>query len=217
MSSEVKKFWNIKLERIKENLEENNFECFLAQDRYEAKELVLNSIIPGLKPETISWGGSVTFKDTGLYEALRSNQECSVMDTYDKSAGPEAAYELRRQALLSDLFVCGTNAITEQGFLVNLDMFGNRVGAIAFGPRNVLILTGRNKVVADIDEAMDRIKDYAAPANTMRLDKKTPCAKTAYCHDCNSPDRICNVWTITEKSFPKGRIIVVLINEDMGL
>jgi hypothetical protein len=95
-------------------------------------------------------------------------------------------------------------------------MIGNRVGALTFGPKNVVVVVGRNKLVLGLEEGMQRIKDYVAPVNTMRLDKKTPCAKTGECHDCSSPDRICNTWTITEKSFPKGRIIVILVNEELG-
>ena len=112
--------------------------------------------------------------------------------------------------------ITGTNALTETGKLVNLDMIGNRVAAITFGPRSVVILVGRNKIVPDVEEATFRVKNYAAPVNAMRLDKKTPCAETSYCHDCKSPERICNSWSIVEKSFPKGRIKVVLINEDLG-
>jgi MinD superfamily P-loop ATPase len=91
------------------------------------------------------------------------------------------------------------------------------VGALTFGPKHVVILVGRNKIVSDLDEAMWRIRNYVAPINAMRLDKKVPCVKTSYCEDCKSPDRICNTWTITEKSYPKGRVKVVLINEDLGL
>ena len=118
--------------------------------------------------------------------------------------------------MLVDLFVTGTNAVTESGQLVNLDMIGNRVGAVTFGPKHVIILVGRNKIVPDLESAMFRVQNYAAPVNTMRLDKKTPCAKTSFCADCKSPDRICNYWTITEKSFPKNRVKIVLINKDMG-
>jgi hypothetical protein len=125
--------------------------------------------------------------------------------------------ERRRRALLVDLFITGTNAITECGKLVNLDMVGNRVAAIAFGPKNVVILAGRNKIVPDIAGAMSRIMDYAAPINAIRHEFKTPCVATARCSNCKSPQRLCNTWTITERSFPKGRIKVVLINEDLGL
>jgi hypothetical protein len=159
----------------------------------------------------------MTFLSTRLYNTIKENSELEVLDTFDKNISAEENSELRRQALLVDLFITGTNAVTETGLLVNLDMIGNRVGGLTFGPKNVIILMGRNKIVMDLDEAMYRIKNYVAPTNAMRLDKKTPCVKTSYCEDCKSPDRICNTWTITEKSFPKGRVKVVLINEDLGL
>jgi hypothetical protein len=158
----------------------------------------------------------MTFTDAGLYKALKARRGIEVLDTFDKKKPRKELQELRRQALLVDLFITGTNAVTETGQLVNLDMYGNRVGAITFGPKYVVILVGRNKVVPDLEEAMFRIKNYAAPVNAMRLDKKTPCVKTSHCEECRSPGRICNTWAITEKSFPKGRIKVVLINEDMG-
>ena len=137
----------------------------------------------------------------------------------DRREGLDAAASLerRRQALLADLFITGANAITEKGQLVNLDMYGNRVAGLTFGPKHVIVMAGRNKIVPDLQAAMNRIKAIAAPANTMRLDKKTPCVKTGVCQECKSPDRICNVWTITEKSFPKGRIKVILIDDELGL
>jgi len=140
----------------------------------------------------------------------------TVLDTYDRTIPPEENLERRRQALHVDLFFMGTNAVTEDGRLVNLDMIGNRVAALTFGPKRVIVLAGRNKIVCDLEDAMVRVKNYAAPVNAMRLDKKTPCAATSFCDECKSPDRICNTWTITEKSFPKGRVKVVLINEDLG-
>jgi L-lactate utilization protein LutB len=130
---------------------------------------------------------------------------------------PEEKTQLRRDALQSDLFFSGTNAVTEKGQLVNLDSLGNRVAGITFGPKHVVIIVGRNKIVPTLDDAIDRIKCIAAPTNAKRLKKDTPCAKTGKCDDCNSPDRICNTWTITEKSKPVGRIRIVIINEDLGL
>ena len=173
-------------------------------------------ILPKTGAKSVSWGGSLTFTSTGLYDAIKDRPGLEILDVFDKGLSGEKKSELRRRALLVDLFITGTNAVTETGKLVNLDMYGNRVAAITFGPKNVVILVGRNKIVPDVDEGMFRIKNYAAPINSMRLDKKTPCVKTSYCEDCKSPDRICNTWTITEKSFPKGRVKVVLINEDMG-
>ena len=201
---------------LKETLTENNFEVFVAQNTDEAKSIVLEKIIPEIAPKSVSWGGSLTFVATGLYDIFKNNNDLNVLDTYDKTLSPEESLERRRQSLLVDLFITGSNAVTEAGQLVNLDMIGNRVGALTFGPKTVIILVGRNKIVPDLDEAMFRIKNYAAPVNTMRLDKKTPCAKTSFCGDCKSPDRICNTWTITEKSFPKKRVKIILINKDLG-
>ena len=217
MEKPIVNYWQGRLKELKEALETNNFEVFLADNGAEAKRIVQEEILPKTGAKTVSWGGSMTFTATGLHDALKSAAGLEVVDTFDKSKSSEEKLELRRQALLSDLFITGTNAVTEDGMLVNLDMMGNRVGALTFGPKHVVILVGRNKIVSDLDEAMWRIRNYVAPINAMRLDKKVPCVKTSYCEDCKSPDRICNTWTITEKSYPKGRVKVVLINEDLGL
>lgn len=216
METPIHHYWDLRLKTVKQRLEANQFDVYLADNKDLAKKLAYETIIPAMAPKTISWGGSMTFVATRLYEALKNDPRYTVLDTYDKSLAPAESIQRRRESLLVDLFITGSNAITEDGHLVNLDMIGNRVAAITFGPRNVLILVGRNKIVADRHAAMARIKDYAAPVNVMRLDKKTPCGKTGRCDDCSSPDRICNTWTITEKSFPKHRVKVMLINEEMG-
>ncbi len=216
MEKPIENYWKTRLAELKETLTENSFEVFVAENTDEAKSIVLEKIIPEIAPKSVSWGGSLTFVATGLYDIFKKNNDLNILDTYDKSLSPEKSLERRRQSLLVDLFITGSNAVTETGQLVNLDMIGNRVGALTFGPKNVIILVGRNKIVPDLDEAMFRIKNYAAPVNTMRLDKKTPCAKTSFCADCKSPDRICNTWTITEKSFPKKRVKIILINKDLG-
>lgn len=217
MDKPVHQYWHLRLQNLKTTLGKNHFEVYEAADIQQAYDLVLNSIIPAICPASISWGGSMTFVQSGLYSTLKKQENVTIIDTYDKKIPPEKLSDRRRRALLVDLFITGSNAITETGHLINLDMIGNRVAALTFGPRNVLLLVGRNKIVPDLKAAMQRVKDYAAPANVLRLDKKTPCSKTARCDDCNSPDRICNSWTITEKSFPRGRIKVVLINQDLGL
>jgi L-lactate utilization protein LutB len=217
MEKPIENYWQYRLKDLKETLESNNFRVFVAQNTGEAKRIVLEEILPKTGAKTVSWGGSMTFLATGLYDAVKNMSGLEVLDTFDKSKSAEENLELRRRGLLTDLFITGTNAVTESGMLVNLDMIGNRVGGITFGPKDVVILVGRNKIVSDLDEAMWRIKNYVAPTNAMRLDKNTPCVKTSFCEDCKSPDRICNNWTITEKSFPKGRVKIVLINEDLGL
>ncbi len=214
MSNPVDNYWHLRLINLKKRLEENNFEVFLASSAEVAKEIVTKNILPNIPFKTVSWGGSMTFGATGIADALR---DVTIIDPYEPNISPEEAYERRRQALLADLYFTGTNAVTEDGRLINLDMTGNRVGALNFGPKNVIVLVGRNKIVAGLEEGMARIKEIAAPANAMRLNKKTPCATTSVCQDCKSAERICNVWTVTEKSFPKKRIKVVLINQDLGL
>ncbi len=216
MEKPIDNFWRTRLTDLKEVLDSNNFETFVAENVDEAKKIVLEKIIPEISPTSVSWGGSLTFTATGLYDTLKKRGDLKVLDTFEKNLTPEESLERRRRSLLVDLFITGSNAVTETGQLVNLDMIGNRIGGITFGPKNVIILAGRNKIVPDLDAAMFRIKNYAAPVNTMRLDKKTPCAKTSYCEECKSPDRICNTWTITEKSFPKGRVKVILINDNLG-
>jgi len=190
----IEHYSKIRLAELKKALVANNFEVFLADDAKEAKKIALGTIIPEIKPESISWGGSMTFTASGLYDALKNYNEVKVIDTYDTSIPQEEMLddtsipqeemlERRRQALLTDLFITGTNAVTESGQLVNLDMIGNRIAALTFGPKFVIVMLGRNKIVKDVKAAMDRIKNYTAPANTMRLDKKTPCAATSYCDE----------------------------------
>ena len=211
------RYWQLRLAAAAAALAKNHFEVFVAESLGAAKERVLQDILPAVNARSISWGGSMTFVESGLYDLLKASDTMEVIDTFDRTLPMEVFMERRRQALLTDLFFTGTNAVTDTGKLVNLDMLGNRVAALTFGPRNVVVLAGRNKLVPDIAAAMDRIKDFAAPVNAMRLDKKTPCSKTGVCEDCSSPERICNTWTITEKAFPKGRVKIVLIDEDLGL
>ncbi len=216
MNEPIEHFWSLRLAELKEELERNNFEVFLAATAREAGELVIQKILPESGAKTVSYGGSMTMKAAGLHDALLEQKEVEVLRPDAPNQSMEEKLECRRQGLLVDFFISGTNAVTESGHLVNLDMIGNRVAAITFGPKQVVILVGRNKIVPSLDAAMYRIKEYASPVNAMRLDCKTPCVKTSHCEDCSSPGRICNSWTITEKSFPKGRIKVILINEELG-
>jgi len=216
MEQPAANYWSIRLKKLAHQLESNNFDVFLVDNAEDAAQLVIDKLIPELNPQRISWGGSMTFTASGLYDQLKQREDMEVLDTFDKTVPPEIFLERRRQSLLADLFITGTNAVTEDGQLVNLDMIGNRVAGLTFGPKHVLVLVGRNKIVPDLDDAMFRVKNFAAPVNAMRLDKKTPCVKTSTCEECKSPDRICNTWTITEKSFPKGRVKVVLINDEVG-
>lgn len=216
MENPIGQYWKVRLDELRVQLEKNNFEVFLAESAAEAGRLVMEKILPASGARTVSYGGSMTMKSAGLHDALLECKDIELLRPDEPNLSLEQKLERRRQGLLVDFYISGTNAVTEAGHLVNLDMIGNRVGAITFGPKNVVILVGRNKIVPDLDSAMYRIKEYASPVNAMRLDCKTPCVKTSHCEDCISPGRICNSWTITEKSFPKARIKVVLINEELG-
>jgi len=217
MDQLLQNFWEIRIGDVKGALEANHFEVFTASNLEGAKNIVMEDILPKSKPASISWGGSMTFTSSGICEAIIATRKITIIDTTAKDVPHAEKIERRRHALLVDLFFTGTNAVTEDGQLVNLDMIGNRIGGLTFGPKEVVVLAGRNKIVPDLEEAMFRIKNYVAPLNAMRLDMKTPCVKTGRCEDCKSPSRICNTWTITEKSFPKGRVKIILINEDLGL
>ena len=214
---QISKYWERRLSDCKNSLEKNNFDAFIAETPSEAKRIVIDKILPLIDIKSVSWGDSLTLYSTEILEYFRSKSEIKLIETFAENISRQKIMERRRKAILADLFFTGTNALVDSGMLVNLDMIGNRVGGITFGPKYVVIMVGRNKIVQNLDEAMKRIKNIAAPQNAIRHSQKTPCVKTSYCMDCKSPDRICNIWTIHEKSYPKGRIKVILINRDLGL
>ena len=216
MSAPVHAYFEKRLADTAKALADNHFLVHVVADAEEAAQVVIGEVLPAVAPKVVSYGGSMTLAATGLPALLAARPELSIIDTRDHAIPAEEMYDRRRQALLADLFVTGSNAVTQDGKLVNLDMIGNRACAINFGPRHVVVLLGRNKIVPDVATGMARVKNYAAPVNAMRLSKNTPCVATSHCQDCGSPQRICNVWTITEKCFPRGRVTVVLINQDLG-
>ncbi len=199
-------------------LKYNHFEVWFAENTAEAREIFFRNVFPAIQVETVSWGDSETMKSTGILEDLKQNPNLSVIHTFGPEMSRAQKIYWRRQALHADLFLTGSNALTQKGQLVNLDMVGNRTGGITFGPKHVVLFIGVNKITADLETAMHRIRTIAAPQNAIRhKGLRTPCQKTGICMDCNSPDRICNVWSITEKSYPAGRIKIILINEELGL
>ncbi|THB72346.1 MAG: lactate utilization protein [Desulfobulbaceae bacterium] len=218
MAEGVEKYWDLRLENCQQALQRNNFEAYVVNSPVEAQIVFFREIYPKISVSSVSWGDSITLRASGILDELQKDPKLEIIKTFEQGVPREELIERRRQALLVDLFFTGTNALTEDGKLVNLDMVGNRVGALTFGPRYVVLLIGRNKLVTDYEAGMHRVKEVAAPQNAILHEGwKTPCRKTSFCHDCSSPDRICNTWTITEKSFPKHRIKIILINEDLGL
>ena len=208
--------WDVVLQQVAGKLVQRGFGVSIASTLKDAADLVMGPLLAESGAKVIAFGGSMTLREAGLLEMFLARTDLTVMNTVDMNMDKSALLELRRQALLCDLFLCSTNALTRDGELVLVDAIGNRTAAVQYGPRKVILLVGRNKVCTNMDEAVTRIKGLASPANCIRLDKKTPCVKTGYCMDCNSPDRICTYWTTVQRSFPAGRIHVVLIDEECG-
>ncbi|MBI9102661.1 MAG: lactate utilization protein [Spirochaetales bacterium] len=210
-------YWDKRLAELKKTLERNNFEVYIAQSGDEATKIVNTKIIPETGAKTILRGDSLTCLAAGVFEPVKQNPELEYIEPFLEDLSFDETMERLRKTLFSDIIITGSNAVTEKGQIVNLDMYGNRIGGITFGPKSVVILVGRNKIVTNLEEAMEKIRNRTAPANAIRLEYKTPCAVTSKCQDCTSPERICNAWSILEKSFPKGKVKVILINEDLGL
>ena len=199
--------------RVAKALTERFFEAWYFPESSEAVEKVF-SLIP--KTDTVSWGGSLTVAGLNITR-MAEEKGYKVIDR-DKAPTPAERTELMRQALLCDTFITGTNALTEDGQLVNIDGNGNRVSAMIFGPKQVIVVSGMNKVVKTVEDAFIRAKMTAAPANTQRFPNlKTLCNETGACADCQSPDSICSFVVRTRLCKPHGRIKVILIGKDLGL
>jgi len=212
MEDEIIRQNRLMLDRVADSLRRKGFEVFLAADSGEAREKVLAMIS---SEETVGAGGSVTIKRLGILDELarRGNR---LFDHWKDGIDYEERLRLRREQLLADVFLSSTNAVTESGELVNIDGVGNRVAALSFGPKHVVVVAGRNKVVSDVDEGLRRIRNVAAPANVRRLDRDLPCAKTGYCVDCKLPGRICRVVSIVVWPPSRTRFSVILVDEELG-
>ena len=208
MNENVTKRNDLLSQKVIKGLESRNIKGFYAKDREEALKIAL-----GLIPEgsSVTMGGSVSAAEIGLVDAVK-NGNYGFIDrnaVEDKRKAALAAYDV-------DFFLSSCNAMTEDGVLVNIDGNANRVSAIAHGPRKVLFIVGMNKVCKDVDMAMKRARNVAAPTNAQRFGLNTPCAKTGSCMDCKSPDTICCQFLITRYSRHDDRIYVILVNDDLG-
>lgn len=193
-------------------LKANGFKVIYADNSKEALDKVM-SLIP--REAKVGIGGSVTVRDIGLVEAIEKQNNPIFMD-WGKPLELKEKLKVRKEALTIDVYLTSSNAITLQGQLVNIDGTGNRVSAMIFGPKKVIIIAGANKLVGTLDEALARIKNIACPLNGKRLNLNTPCALTGKCTDCNSPDRMCKVTVILEKKPSLSDITIVLVGENLG-
>jgi hypothetical protein len=184
---------------------------FVDGDR--AKEAVLGKIPEGA---SIYRCGSCTLEEIGLLKALNDISSVEIIDPFEAGIEKEESLRRKNRGLSADIMITSTNSLTIDGKLVNIDGSGNRVAGMAFGPRKVFVVAGMNKVVSNVEAAMERIKRYAAPTNSMRLNLNNPCKETGCCTDCRSPSRICNIWSIIEGQMIKDRIEVILVGERLG-
>lgn len=198
--------------KVVEALKKNNFAASYVKTRKEALEKLL-ALIP--QTATIGIAGSWTIKEIGLDTALEDRGN-TVYNHNKPGLTKEESLAVRRKELLSDVFLTGTNAVTLDGQLVNVDGAGNRVAAMTFGPQQVYVIVGINKIVKDVNEAQQHIKLYAAPINNKRLSLPNPCVKTGECMNCQSPSRICNITTIMHKRPLAIQIHIVVVGEQLG-
>ena len=185
---------------------------YFVKNRQEAKEKVLGLID---KTQQIAFGGSITLDEIGIMDELR-NGDYKLIDRDLVVSNHFMKRWVMKNSPTQGIYLTGTNAITEDGEIFNVDGLGNRVNAINFGPDKVIIVIGKNKIVKDIHEAIKRVENIAAPKNTIRLNKKTPCVKEGHCVDCRSPERICNIFTIIKFLNHADRIHVIVVDEDLG-
>ena len=206
--------WNEKVAaKIIKNLEKRRMAGSYAADAAQAKAEIVDMVPQGA---VVFRCGSMTAGGIGLWEAIAALPGVKLIDPYRAELSPEEGLELRRQGLTADVMIASTNAITLDGRLVNLDGMGNRVAAMAFGPKKVILAVGMNKVAPDLETAVARVKHHAAPINNIRYGLNNPCVETGLCSDCRSPQRICNMWSTIEGHMIKDRIHVKLIGENLG-
>ncbi len=211
MDSIKKWFRECQAKDMVETLNKKGYNAIYAEDAQSARDLVA-SIIP--HGASVGVGGSVTLSQTGILQDLQSGVY-QFIDRYNQPSF-EAMCEKYKEAYTADFFVTGTNAVTRQGELVNIDATGNRVGPMAFGPDKVIVVAGTNKIVRDINAGIMRTKEIA-PINAKRIKHQTPCTSDGQCHDCTCQKRICNITSIIHNcyKFP-GRITVIMVAEELG-
>ena len=196
---------------IIKNMEKKNLEAYYCSTSAEAVEKALSLMPEGA---SITWGGSESIKECGLMDAIQAaNYE--LIDRTDAKTPEEDRIMYSRQ-VMADFFLMSSNAITIDGELVNIDGRANRVSLLCWGPQNVIVIAGMNKITSDVESAIQRVRDAAAPPNTVRLNKNTPCAQTGRCGNCYSPDCICSQIVITRRSSTPKRIKVILVGEELG-
>ena len=206
-------FQEKQVERTIKALKKNNFEALFVPDGKAAFDEAMKRIPDGA---TVAVGGSFTLVQVGLLEALEK-RKIHFIFPMKQAKTPEEARALIQKTFSADIFLSGTNAITENGWLFNVDATGNRVGAMFIGPRKVIVIAGVNKIVPDIQTAEQRVRWWVGPQNSKRLNRKTPCVETGVCADCASPERICNINVTLRKKPSRTEVTVLIVGESLGI
>lgn len=193
------------------NLKKRQMEGYYCTDKAAAVQKVLE-LMP--KGASVSWGGSMTLSEAGIMDALSASEYCLIDRATAKT--PEEQRAVYSAICGSDFFLTSTNAITLDGELVNIDGNGSRLAFLIFGPQNVIVVAGMNKLVKDVESGYQRVKTVACPPNATRLSRKTPCAVNGVCGDCYASDCICSQTVITRRSHIPNRIKVILVGESLG-
>jgi len=195
-----------------EALRKNRFEATFLETRDETANAVIEMISPGME---VAFGGSQTAKQLNLQQMV-IDKGATILDHNATGLSDEQKMEVMRRQQICDVFICSSNAISLQGELFNIDGNGNRVAAMAFGPRRVIVIAGVNKLVADEEAAWQRIRTIAAPINFKRLNRPNPCTKQGVCMNCNLPTRGCNIYVATRRKPPMMDFSVFIVNDSMG-
>ncbi len=212
MDNNVKFVMEKRVLRTIDSLEKNNMKGYFVQNEEEVIKKIDEIINEG---DTVSVGGSMTLFETGVIEFLR-NGKYNFLDRYKEGLTPDDIKTIYRKSFAADAYFTSSNALTEEGELYNVDGRGNRVAAMIYGPEKVIVVVGVNKIVRDLDEAIMRNREIAAPANAKRLSRKTPCSEVGYCMDCSSKDRICSDYVVIKKQLDLDRIHVIIVNKELG-
>ncbi len=212
MDNDVLWYMEKQIDRTLDNLRKHNMSGIYVKDEIELieilKELIFDNSVVGV-------GDSMTLFETGVIDFLR-NGNYTFLDKYREGITSEEKQQLYIQNFSADTFICSTNALTEDGELYNIDGNGSRVAPMIYGPKQVILVTGINKIVKDLELAEKRVRNYVAPIDAKRLNKNTPCTTLGYCIDCKSTERICNDFVIIRRQFIKDRIKVIIVGKQLG-
>ena len=211
MEKPIKMYYDKRGEILVKNLKSRHFDAYYCQTKEEALKKTLE-LIP--ENATVSWGGTVSAQQIGLLDAVK-NGNYKPIDRMSAKTQEEREL-IQQQGMFADVFLTSANALSMDGQMVNIDGLGNRVAAIIYGAKSVIVIAGMNKVEDSLEAAVTRARTVAAPMNKQRFDAETPCAVTGVCGDCKAVDCICNHIVITRHSRPVGRIKFILVGEPLG-